>query len=409
MEKIFLVKVPIFDMEENVYGFEIKYEFEEKEEEDFNLVIQKLYATLSDIDIIRNAENKPVFIKLSSEIVIFTDFTTLLPPEHFIVSISHSNIKSKALLDKLLELKLKGYKFCLSNINIDELTDEIVSNIEKTIEYIEISNNSLKFEKDETKLERIKKLPFNIIIDDVDDYLDFKNLKTRGFRLFKGEFFTKPENIQVNIEKISKLETLRLIRIVNEEEELNTIAEYIKAYPSISVNLLKYINSSFFYLANPIVSVNRAVAYLGKRNLINWLVFLSMLSVANKDTKKESIKKALFRGKFLELTSKKINSDENIAEIGFFVGILSLTEAVFNVPLEEILKELNLNQTLATEIKERKGYFGKLLSLVELIEKNKTKETKNLAEDLMLDSQEIAQTSIDALKWSENMFMSLYR
>lgn len=404
METLYLTKIPIFDNFGKVNGFEIRYEFEESEEKDLNVLIRKLYKILSDVEITKKVDGKPIFIQLATDLIIFTEFTSLLPQESFIIKISSSGIRSKSLLEKLKELRLKDYRFCLSEV----VSDTPITDITNTglFEYVELNAHTISIYPN---LNHLINENFVLIADNVDSYEDFESLKKMGFKLFKGDFFTKPEKIETSIDNFSKIETLRLIRVVHEEDDLNKIAEYIKGSPAISVSLLRYINSSFFYLANPITSVNRAVIYLGKKNLLNWLILLSMMSIANNDIKREVVKKALFRAKFMELVSKRINSDENISDMAFLVGILSLGEAIFNVQLEEIVSKINLNKNIVSDIREKNGFFGKLLNLVEMVEKNKTKDIKDIATDLTLEVREIGEVSIEALKWGEDMFMTLYR
>jgi EAL and modified HD-GYP domain-containing signal transduction protein len=176
---------------------------------------------------------------------------------------------------------------------------------------------------------------------------------------------------------------IKIIRYVHEEDDLNEIVETIKANPEISVALLKYVNSSFFYLRNPITSANRAVTYLGKKNLVNWLMLISIMSASNKDTDRKVVKVALFRGKFMELLSKEINKDINIVEIAFLFGILSFAERIFKTMFSIILRHPNLGEELEKDIKEGRWYFGELLSLVIAVEKNDKIKLKNMLINLI--------------------------
>ncbi|MEJ5172620.1 MAG: HDOD domain-containing protein [Hydrogenothermaceae bacterium] len=403
METVFLAKIPIFNREEKIFGFDIKLDYETSEKVDFNSLLRKIYTVLSDSEIIKSLQGKVGFINLPTDIIVFTDFTSLIPKDNFVIKITDQQTTSKVLMDKIKELSKNGYKFCLylsDDRNLNQL-----SSLKEYISYIEIDSQKL------SNIDPIKVLKQNnlaVILDSIDSYEDFDRFKKVGGDLFKGEFFTKPQKIEANLDNFSKLETLKLIRLVHEEDDLNVIADYIKGSPNLSLNLLKYINSSFFYLANPITSVNRAVIYLGKKNLLNWLLLVSMISAANVDTKRELIKRALFRGKFMELISKKINNDEIISDTSFLVGILSFVESIFNVPLEVILKELNLNENIAREIREKSGFFGKILTLTEEVETQKNKNIKKLSEKLLLDPSEVADITIEALKWSESMISVLH-
>lgn len=402
MESIFLTKFPIFDTGEHIYGFDIQLDYEESNKADFNLLIKKIYMVLSDADIIKRLQNKIGFINLSTDIVVFTDFTSLIPKDNFVIKVSKQQTSSKVFMDKLRELKNQGYRFCLTQVKD---FDELAWNF--PFDYVEIDlKDAINMDKEDLK--KINDRRVLTIANEVNSYEELKILKNLGFDLFKGEFFTKPEKVETTVDNLSKLETLKLIRLVHEEDDLNTIAEYIKASPTITVNLLKYVNSSFFYLTNQITSVNRAVGYLGKKNLMNWLILLSMISVSNSDTKRELVKMAILRGKIMELLSKKINNDENVSDMAFIIGVLSFAESIFGTTIENVFRELNINQDLINDIKNQSGYFGNLLKLAKEIEGNKTKNIKKLSGELTIDPSEIAWIKIEAIKWSEDMLMVLH-
>ncbi|MEZ0323058.1 MAG: HDOD domain-containing protein [Hydrogenothermaceae bacterium] len=403
METVFLAKIPIFDREEKIFGFDIKLDYDTSEKVDFNNSLRKIYTILSGSEIIKSLQGKVGFTNLPTDIIVFTDFTSLIPKDIFIIKITDQQINSKVLMDKIKELSKNGYKFCLY-LSDDKNLNQLLS-LKDNISFVEVDSQMI-FNIDSIKI--IKSNNLTIILDNIDSYEDFDRFKKAGGDLFKGEFFTKPKKIEANLDNFSKLETLKLIRLVHEEDDLNVIANYIKGSPNLSLKLLKYVNSSFFYLANPITSINRAIVYLGKKNLLNWLLLISMISVATVDTKKELIKRALFRGKFMEIISKKINNDEMISDTAFLIGILSFGESIFNVPLEVILRELNLNENLVKEIKEKSGFFGKILKLVEEVETQKNKNIKELSEELLLNPSEVADITIEALKWSEGMISMLH-
>jgi EAL and modified HD-GYP domain-containing signal transduction protein len=195
---------------------------------------------------------------------------------------------------------------------------------------------------------------------------------------------------------------IKIIRYVHEEDDLNEIVETIKANPEISVALLKYVNSSFFYLRNPITLVNRAVTYLGKKNLVNWLMLISIMSASNKDTDRKVVKVALFRGKFMELLSKEINKDINIVEIAFLFEILSFAERIFKALLSIILRHPNLGEELEKDIKEGRGYFGELLSLVIAVEKNDKNKIKEYVNKLNIPKDRITDIMIQSYEWVES-------
>lgn len=394
-----LCKIPVFDKDKNLFGYEINYE---KEEVDLNQMIKNFYHIISNFDIKRFLNNKQAFIKVSPDIIIFTDFLNLINKEVFIVEIQSKDLKSKILVEKVKEFKDKGFIFSVE-VSEGDFSVDFYLPLSGIFDYLSVKFNIFNPEK-ENFIRSIVELPYTLKAEDIDNNEDFDKALKLGFDLFEGEFFTKPEQITTKEDTVNKLEILKLIRYISEEEDLNDIAEAIKANPNISLRLLKYINSSFFYLKSPITSVNRAVSYLGKKNLLSWLFLLSMMSVAKNDIDKEVVRLALFRGKFMELLSLKINPDSNIAETAFLVGILSLAERIYKTDLKTILKDLNLSQDLEKVLTEKIGYFGELLNFVINVERNNTVEVKNFKKNYLLSDEEVADITVETYKWIDTMF-----
>ncbi|WP_299237686.1 HDOD domain-containing protein [Sulfurihydrogenibium sp.] len=398
MENIYLCKAPIFDKSQNLVAYEIKYDYEN---EDFHQTVKKLYSLISDIDVVSILSGKEAFIKVTSDILIFTEFLNLIPKEIFTITIDYTNLKSKNVQEKVKEYKNDGYRFAIDLNSLEDSDIDFLISFSGLFNFVFIDVSALSDEKINL-IHNLRQLPFTMIANNVDSFYDFNKAKDLGFELFEGEFFKEPEKLESDTDIFNKLDTLKIIKYVHEEDDLNEIAEAIKANPEISVALLKYVNSSFFYLRNPITSVNRAVTYLGKKNLINWLMLISMMSVSNKDTDREVVKAALFRGKFMELLSKEMNNDINIAETAFLFGILSFAERIFKAPLSIILRHLNLSEELEKDIKEGRGYFGELLSLAIAVEKNDKNKIKEYVNKLNIPKDRIADITIQSYEWVES-------
>ncbi|MGB9765873.1 MAG: EAL and HDOD domain-containing protein [Sulfurihydrogenibium sp.] len=394
-----LCKAPIFDKNKSLYGYEIKYE---KEDLDLNEIVKNLYSIISQLDIKKFLDNKQAFIKVIPDIIVFTDFLNLINKEVFIIEIESKHLKSKSLLEKIRDLKNEGFTFSIEFAEGDFDIEPFLP-MSSIFNYLSISFKTFIPEKDQF-IEKVRELPFTLKAEDLDTKEDFDKATLLGFDLFEGEFFTKPESIDTKEDTFNKLEVLKLIRYVSVEDDLNDIAEAIKSSPDISVRLLKYINSSFFYLNNPITSINRAVAYLGKKNLVSWLFMLSMMSASKNDLDKEAVKTALFRAKFMELLSLKINPDSNIADTAFLVGLLSLAERIFKIDLKTILKELNLSEEMEKVLTEKEGYFGELLNFVIAIEKDDVLTIKVFKKKYMLADEEISEITVETYRWIDTMF-----
>jgi EAL and modified HD-GYP domain-containing signal transduction protein len=78
---------------------------------------------------------------------------------------------------------------------------------------------------------------------------------------------------------------------------------------------------------------------------------------------------ATTRGKLLELMARKLwPIDGDIADRAFTVGIMSLADALFAVPMPDILARVEVADDVRAALLDRQGEFGLMLSVVEQLE-----------------------------------------
>ena len=90
-------------------------------------------------------------------------------------------------------------------------------------------------------------------------------------------------------------------------------------------------------------------------------------------------------------------------EESFLVGLLSLLDALFMVPMEDILNELNMGQEIQDAILYKKGFLGKLLNLVIKTEENAVEELEPLLQDLDLTFGDLSKGLIEGFSWTNSM------
>jgi len=67
----------------------------------------------------------------------------------------------------------------------------------------------------------------------------------------------------------------KIISEINKNASTSTIAEYFELDPTLTLSLLKFINSAAFYLRTQVTSVVHAINMIGLIKLQNWLLIMS--------------------------------------------------------------------------------------------------------------------------------------
>ena len=150
---------------------------------------------------------------------------------------------------------------------------------------------------------------------------------------------------------------LKLIRALLDGEELEEIAKIISMDPNLSARLLKFINSPYFGLRREIKSIIQAIAYLGYRNLKDY-VFILLTSSVLKNANKEEIKEILkFAFLMRELAKRLFPEYEDEA---YMVGILEPVREKIGDEIKELLEKAGVSETVIYGLLDPESKLGKL-------------------------------------------------
>jgi EAL and modified HD-GYP domain-containing signal transduction protein len=158
---------------------------------------------------------------------------------------------------------------------------------------------------------------------------------------------------------------LKLIKALLDGEELDEIAKIISMDPNLSAKLLKFINSPYFGLKKEIKSIIQAIAYLGYRNLKDY-VFVLLTSSLLKGANRQEIERVL-RFAFLmkELAKKLLPEHEDEA---YMVGILEPVKEEIGEEIKEILEKAGVSDYVISGLFDSSSKLGKLKEVAKLLE-----------------------------------------
>jgi EAL and modified HD-GYP domain-containing signal transduction protein len=305
--------------------------------------------------------NKIAFINMTQEFL-NNNYVSLLPPNRTIIEILE-NVRINEVLDKKLqELRLNGYQFAL-----DDMTclDDKFNFLSSFLSFVKIDIAHTPSRNLFQIVDNLKGSPIFLIAEKVETYQEYRMCMKLGFDYFQGFFFCRPEVVSFR-----KFETSRLIMmqalaaLQNPDINLDTLDQIISMDVTLGYRLLKLVNSGYYALPVVITSIRQAIALIGLNQLRNWLSILLMTNINNKPH--ELCHQALIRAKAVE-SFAKIFSFSNL-EAFFLTGLLSILDALLDMPMREIVTGLNLNQEITQALLERKGRIGDILRIVEIIE-----------------------------------------
>jgi len=152
--------------------------------------------------------------------------------------------------------------------------------------------------------------------------------------------------------------------------------------------------------------VRQAIALLGYRKLMSWLIMLAYATAGNG----QSFKNPLFitavnRAKSMEqlLRSSLKNPDQATLDEAFLTGLLSMLDALFQKPLMEVLQELNVGQEITDALLGRQNIYGQILTLVESAERDTWDGVDSVMDHLGVSLGELSDISMKSFSWTQTM------
>jgi len=402
MEKIFVGRQPILNRNEIIYGFELLFRRGHTSQAG---VIDGTAATasvivhsLNDLGLENIIGKKRGFINVNANIL-FSGFIELLPPNNIILEILEDTEIDKKIIEVCKSLKAKG--FCLA---IDDfVSHETVEQLIPIADFIKVDFMASDKNNLPEILKILKRHPVRLLAEKVETKEDFEFCMKLGFELFQGYFFQKPVVLEGVTASPSQLLLLELFNEVSRESDIEIIERLFKKSPELDIKLLNFINSASFYLRHKISSIRHAIMSLGYKNLQKWIALLLFAKQGIDIKSNPLMERAAIKGIFMENMVKRITKDKSEADSAFIAGILSVSDALLNMPMDKIVSKLNLSEEIQRALLKKEGLIGDVLSLTEMLEKEDITGMDPILIRYNLTLEEVFQMELDSIIGFEKM------
>ncbi|GAB4218013.1 MAG: EAL domain-containing protein [Rhodoferax sp.] len=239
------------------------------------------------------------------------------------------------------------------------------------------------------------------VAEKVETQEQFELVSQLGATLFQGYWFAKPVLIKGHTLRPAQANIIQLINLVRKQASTDEIEDVFKRDPTLSFNLLRFINSAGFGLRSEVTSFRHAVMLLGLKKLFRWAALLMTTSAGSGGTPAVG-QAAIVRGRLMELlTSDAQLPDE--ADNAFVTGVFSLLDTMLGLPMAEALASIALPASVTDALLKNTGPLAPLLQLTMACETADDTQFAKLALQLNLNGDQINWAHLQALAWSENI------
>lgn len=365
---IFVARQPIFAKDEHIFAYELLYR--NGQDNSFPTIagdeatLDVIAHSFLTIGINELAGDKLCFINFTENLLVKEVFSKF-PADRIVVEILEDIPITKALLQKLREIKSLGFLIALDDFVLQEnvaLYGELFS----LVDFIKV-DFLLSTLAERQAIERIVKTNYPniaLLAEKVETREQFLEAKVAGYELFQGYFFAKPEVIKGSEIPTNLAQYFRIINLLRTNcVSVEKISDEIERDVSLSFKVLKMINSPAVRTKSKVRSIKQGVLMLGLEELSHWLHVLLL-----RETKKNHsgdgmalIEASLFRAKLCELLARR-KFLQNASEF-FLVGMFSLIDTLLHRPMIQLLQDLPLSDEVAETLSGNKTAMSPFLEL----------------------------------------------
>lgn len=374
----YLARQPILNNKQEIIAYELLY----RDSENSAVFANQRHATAALLVNVLNQAglhnvvgNSLAFVNIDDRFLRH-EIVDTIPAKTFVFEVTSSSSLDDLTVERIEVLHKKGYVFCLDAADYTHLNQ--YKKLFPYLSYCKIDSSSFDAEHITDLLKLLHRYRIKAIAAKLEEESLFQSYKEKGFDAFQGYYFAEPK-----IFKDQKLEAEQssLFRLCNLLQTGGDIGEIVQAFehsPSLTLQLLRFMNSASFHFKNRISSIHQVVTLLGRNALVQWLMLLLYSKSCSSELNFQNplILMVKSRTDLMVSLLKMVKAKSSLQEQGeaYFVGIFSLMEALLHMQFETIINEFHVDDTIRKAIFEKEGILGELFDVVLAIEHFQTQK-----------------------------------
>jgi EAL and modified HD-GYP domain-containing signal transduction protein len=393
-EDVFVGRQPILGPTLNTIGYEVLYRNCEIGQAVFTdesvATATVLLNAYLDIGLEHVVGSHLAFLNIPKKFIL-ERYCEALPKKRVVLEILENVEPTPEVLEALHSLSNQGYTIALDDFVFNERFKPFldIANIVK----IDVLGKSK--EQIQQEVAPLQNSHFRLLAEKVESREMYDLCKTLGFFYFQGYFFFKPDIIHCREIPTNRVALLELMyKIQDPHIPLEGLIEHIRNDLSLSYKILRYVNSAYVGLPQKVNSIDHAACMVGIDRIRTWATLIIMASDETKAH--EILVVALVRAKMCEQLGHRLGS--TTPEKFFTMGLLSVMDALYELPMSDIMEKLPLPEDVMEALVNGTGDMGMVLSCMKAYEEGEWMELKHL----QLDPAIIRNYYLEAIDWANH-------
>jgi EAL and modified HD-GYP domain-containing signal transduction protein len=346
--------------------------------------------------------------------VLGSDIYAFLPRERTVLEIAAAVTPGDAVLARLAELAGHGFQFALDGIGNGSdnaaAGPSDAARLQKLLplaRFVKLNLRSTPQPALAGLVARLHGMGKRVVADKVETRDEYQACLELGVDYFQGYYFARPSVLGGRKLSPSQAAVLEMMKLVTSDVDNADIERAVKRDVTVAMNLLRLVNTPAVGAGKRIDSVSQALIVLGRRQLQRWLqIMLYAEPGTHGHNQTPLLMLATTRGRLMELLAQRLRPGQRyLGEIAFTVGIMSLMDVLFGIPMADIVEQIPVSEEITNALLRRSGFFGELLKLAECIEQPDMQDDGVLPtlRGLAISGDDMVELEMAAFQWSDSV------
>jgi len=404
-EKFFLGRQPILDREQKILAYELLFRSADISyaiiSDHFQVCASVMINTLVDFGLEQVLGRHKGFFNVTRD-MLMSEALELLPREQVVIELLETIVVDAEVVARCRELKEKGFTLALD----DHLYSPEFEELYRIVSIVKVDLMALPLEQLPAMVKILKQWPLTLLAEKVETQEQYDFCAGLGFELFQGFFFARPVVLKQKKVDISKVALIGLMNKLMADAEIKEIEDSFKQNPNLIYSLLRLVNSVFFGLREKVRSLRHAIMVLGQAQLRRWVMLALYACTDSQTAANPLLEMAAVRGRLMEQIVIKFaafSGDRELAERAFMTGILSLMDVLFEAPMPEVVKQLNITEDIRRALVDREGPLGILLQLAEKVEQTEFEAVGPLLDRSRITLDQLLEAQLETINWANGL------
>ena len=399
---IFIARQPILDRDGRTFGYELLHrdgpESMSRFDDPVDATKQVMERALLQWGMERIIEDRCGLINAHPSLVV-SGLHRSMPPDGIVFEVAETDPLDGHALDALRWARREGYHFALDNVRSLASLGASMLLPEASVVKIELTRSVPDELARMIEMVRSHSPDTLVVAEKVETREQYATCVDLGFDLFQGFYFAEPELLERDARPASSTAAMALLAEMQRNDiDITRTEELVASDPALAYRILAVVNSSAFGLRRRVDSLRHAIVLLGITQVRSLAALIALSST-------ERSEELLTTGAVRARLASSLTPDAGRRTGAFTVGLLSITDAIFGTPMEELVRDLSVSDEIESALIDRAGPLGRTLDIVLACERA---DTDRLAE-LVPDDVDVQAAYDEAINWADSLGSTLPR